>query len=177
MSILRPKMTIDSIYNLKVADLKRRGIRAVFSDLDNTLLAWDKKDSIKVMGDLNRRLAAGGIDLVVISNNNHDRIAKVLDPDGIKFIARAKKPLPGGIFRALKQFNLKPDEVIMVGDQLITDIQAANLAGVKSVLVKPLIKTDAWNTSINRFLEKFIFLFLNLNPKKRVKFSDELRGE
>ncbi len=41
----------------------------------------------------------------------------------------------------------------MVGDQLITDMQAGNLAGVATVLVKPLVETDKWNTRINRFLK------------------------
>ncbi len=50
--------------------------------------------------------------------------------------------------------GLNKDQVMMVGDQLITDIQAGNLAGVETVLVEPLIKTDKWNTRINRFLEK-----------------------
>jgi predicted HAD superfamily phosphohydrolase YqeG len=44
----------------------------------------------------------------------------------------------------------------MVGDQLLTDMVAANLSGVRGVLVKPLIETDAWNTKLNRFLELFI---------------------
>lgn len=63
---------------------------------------------------------------------------------------------------------------MMVGDQLITDIQAANLAGVESVLVQPLVKTDKWNTRINRFFEKIIFFFLNLSH--RVTFKETLNN-
>lgn len=169
MSIFRPVLTIDSIYNLDVADLKRRGINTVFSDLDNTLLAWNIVESAAQMDELNKRLAAGGITLVVISNNNHNRIQKVLDPYGIKFLARAKKPLPSGIVRALHQFNARKEQTLMVGDQLLTDMIAGNLAGTKTVLVKPLVETDAWNTSINRFFEKFIFFFLNLRQKINFK--------
>lgn len=55
--------------------------------------------------------------------------------------------------------KLKKDQVMMVGDQLITDMQAGNLAGVETVLVKPLVETDKWNTRINRFFEKIIFSF------------------
>ena len=61
----------------------------------------------------------------------------------------------------------------MVGDQLITDIQAGNLAGVKTVLVKPLVETDKWNTRINRFFEKIIFFFLNIN--KKIEFKESLK--
>jgi len=62
----------------------------------------------------------------------------------------------------------------MVGDQLITDIQAGNLAGVESVLVKPLVETDKWNTRINRFLEKIIFFFLAISH--RVTFKETLEN-
>lgn len=57
---------------------------------------------------------------------------------------------------------MNKSDVLMVGDQLLTDIVAGNLAGVRTVLVKPLVKTDKWNTRINRCVEKFIFLFLDL---------------
>ncbi len=53
------------------------GIKAVFSDLDNTLLAWNKADTAVEMDQLNHRLAKAGIRLVVISNNNAERIGKV----------------------------------------------------------------------------------------------------
>lgn len=48
----------------------------------------------------------------------------------------------------------------MVGDQLMTDIWAAHNAHVKSIWVQPLIKTDKWNTRINRFFERRIFHIL-----------------
>ena len=38
----------------------------------------------------------------------------------------------------------------------MTDIKAAHDAHVRSILVKPLVNTDAWNTKINRYLEKGI---------------------
>ncbi|KPA72002.1 HAD family hydrolase, partial [Streptococcus suis] len=47
-----------------------------------------------------------------------------------------------------------PHEVVMIGDQLMTDIRAAKRAGLKSVLVKPLIQTDSINTQINRWRER-----------------------
>lgn len=172
--LFRPKYTIDTIYNLKTEKLVQMGIKAVFSDLDNTLLAWDKFETAKEMDRFNQKLAKAGIKLVVISNNNAERVGKVLDPYGIEFVAKSKKPLPFAIIREVEELGLKKDEVMMVGDQLITDMQAGNLAGVKTVLVKPLVETDKWNTRINRFFEKIIFLFLNL--KRRIKFEENLRN-
>ena len=45
----------------------------------------------------------------------------------------------------------------MVGDQLMTDIRAAKRAGVRSVLVQPLVTSDAWNTKFNRARERRVW--------------------
>ena len=44
----------------------------------------------------------------------------------------------------------------MVGDQLMTDVAAANRAGVYSILVQPLISTDKWVTWPNRLMDNLI---------------------
>ncbi|WEV70416.1 YqeG family HAD IIIA-type phosphatase [Lactobacillus sp. ESL0785] len=172
--IFRPRYTIDTIYHLDTAVLHQMGIQAVFSDLDNTLLAWNEFETAQKMDQLNRRFAQAGITLVVISNNNAQRVGKVLNPYHIQFVAKSKKPLPFAITRKRKEMGLSQKQVMMVGDQLITDIQAGNLAGVESVLVEPLIKTDKWNTRINRFFEKIIFFFLAISH--RVTFKETLKN-
>lgn len=170
----RPKYTIDTIYHLKTEELQKMDIHAVFSDLDNTLLAWNKFETAQEMGKLNKRLKKAGIKLVVISNNNAERIGKVLDPYQIAFVAKSKKPLPFAITRERKKLGLKKEQVMMVGDQLITDMQAGNFAGVETVLVKPLVETDKWNTRINRFFEKIIFFFLSFSH--RVSFEEKIKN-
>ncbi|MDF7669575.1 YqeG family HAD IIIA-type phosphatase [Lactobacillus sp. ESL0701] len=172
--IFRPRYTIDTIYHLDTDVLHEMDVKAVFSDLDNTLIAWNEFETAKKMDQLNRRLAAAGITLVVISNNNAARVGKVLNPYHIEFVAKAKKPMPFAITKKRQEMGLTKKQVMMVGDQLITDIQAGNLAGVESVLVKPLIETDKWNTRINRFFEKIIFFFLAISH--RVTFKETLKN-
>lgn len=172
--LFRPRYTIDTIYHLDTDVLQQMNVKAVFSDLDNTLLAWNEFETAKKMDELNQRLAKAGIKLVVISNNNAERIGKVLNPYQIDFVAKSRKPLPFAITKKRKQLGLAKDQVMMVGDQLITDIQAGNLAAVESVLVKPLVETDKWNTRINRFLEKIIFFFLAISH--RVTFKETLEN-
>lgn len=94
--------------------------------------------------------------VVVVSNNSAARISRAVASMKLPFIARALKPLSIGIRRAKVQLNLSSDELVMVGDQLITDMIAANSSHIRTVLVRPLIETDAWNTRINRFFEKFL---------------------
>ena len=37
---------------------------------------------------------------------------------------------------------------------LMTDIRASHRAGIRSILVKPLVKSDAWVTKFNRWRER-----------------------
>ena len=51
--------------------------------------------------------------------------------------------------------------MLMVGDQIMTDIRGANAAGIRNVLVQPIVDTDGWNTRINRFFERKIMKYLS----------------
>ncbi len=44
------------------------------------------------------------------------------------------KPLARGINIAKKKLDLADDEIVMVGDQIMTDIRGANRAGIRSIL-------------------------------------------
>ncbi|GLB46756.1 haloacid dehalogenase [Philodulcilactobacillus myokoensis] len=150
----KPTWMINSIYNISPNRLKQLGVKAVLSDLDNTIVPWNNKNATPQLINWLNQLKHEHIIFIIISNNKGKRIARVVQDLKLPFIGRALKPLPFGILRALKSFHLDKDNVIMVGDQLLTDIPAANFCHVRSVLVKPLVATDPWNTRINRFFEK-----------------------
>lgn len=162
----KPTWMVDTIYNISPQQLKEQGIKAVFSDLDNTLIAWNNPNGTRELRDWMDELKAAGIPLIVISNNSAKRVAKAVEPLGLPFFSRALKPFSFGITLARRRLGLKQSEVVMVGDQLMTDIIAANSAGVRSILVKPLINTDKWVTYLNRFLEQFVMLDLRKNYPK-----------
>lgn len=149
-----PDFALEKAYDVTVESLKKHGIKVVFVDLDNTLIAWNNPDGTPEMRQWLHDLQAAGIPVVVVSNNKYERVKRAVEKFGIEFEAFALKPFTFGINRALKRFDVQPYEVIMIGDQLMTDIRAAKRAGLKSVLVKPLLKTDSINTQINRWRER-----------------------
>ncbi|MGH2266622.1 HAD hydrolase-like protein, partial [Enterococcus faecalis] len=65
---------------------------------------------------------------------------------------------------AEKKLGLKPSEMLMVGNQILTDIRGANAAGIRNVLVQTIVDTDGWNTRINRFFERQIMKYLSKKP-------------
>ncbi len=117
-------------------------LRLCLSYLDNSLIAWNNPDGIQkcVNGYMTyvMRDSCSSFPTINMSVSNGQ-----LKNFGIEFEAFALKPFTFGINRALKRFNVQPHEVVMIGDQLMTDIRAAKRVGLKSVLVKPLIRSDS----------------------------------
>ncbi|MBC8744492.1 YqeG family HAD IIIA-type phosphatase [Lactobacillus sp. Marseille-P7033] len=157
LEIFKPTWMVNSIYSVSPAQLKEQGIRAVFSDLDNTLIAWNNPDGTPELKEWMNALHEANIPLIVISNNSKERVAKAVNNLNLPFVSRSLKPLSFGIERAQKKLGLEKKEVVMVGDQLLTDVAAANQADIRSILVQPLLNTDKWDTRINRFFERRVW--------------------
>ena len=74
----------------------------------------------------------------------------------IKGILRLSlKPCTLRVKKLLKDY--KKEDLVMIGDQLFTDIKMAKKLGITSVLVKPLTDQDLLNTKINRIKERRYF--------------------
>lgn len=156
----KPTYMVEKIYQLTPAELEKHQIKAVLTDLDNTLIAWNNPDGTPELLAWIEDLKAAGIPVVVVSNNKEERVARAVSPFGLPFVSRANKPLTKGMNEAAALLGLPKEAMIMVGDQVMTDVRAANGAGIPSVLVKPLVASDAWNTKFNRLMEKGVMSHL-----------------
>ncbi|KRK49223.1 YqeG family HAD IIIA-type phosphatase [Secundilactobacillus kimchicus] len=155
-----PTWMVQATYDISPTKLKELGIKVVLTDLDNTLIAWNNPYGTQELRTWMAALKAAGIALVVVSNNSQTRVDRAVSKLELPFVSRALKPLTRGIKKAMHDYQVTKDEVVMVGDQLLTDIWAANNSGIASILVKPILPSDAWNTRINRFFEKFVMTAL-----------------
>ena len=98
----KPTWMVDAIYKITPAQLKKLGIKAVLTDLDNTLIAWNNPDGTEELLDWILEMRNAGIPVVVVSNNNSDRVARAVDKFELMYVARAMKPLALGINNAKK---------------------------------------------------------------------------
>lgn len=143
-----------SIYDIPVEFYKRAGVKYVFMDLDNTL------DSYRLYVPTDRartyigNLIASNITPIIISNNKGKRVSSYANALGIEFMHSAAKPFGFKIKKFLKEKGIDPVEVVMVGDQLITDIGAANKVGIRAILTEKIVKEDQWTTHFNRLFDK-----------------------
>lgn len=154
--ILRPNIYIKSIKDLDIIKIKNLGIKLLIIDIDNTLVPSDTKqindEAIKFV----KQLKQYQIIPIIISNNINKRVSyfgKILDID---YYAFSLKPLPFRFWQIKRKYNINRNEVMIIGDQLMTDILFAKSSRIKSILVDPIINKDNIFGKVTRTIENFI---------------------
>ncbi|MCO7126364.1 YqeG family HAD IIIA-type phosphatase [Sporolactobacillus shoreicorticis] len=151
-----PDEHVESILDIKPDKLRQRGVKALVTDLDNTLIAWNEKGTTPQLVHWFSSLKKVGISVMILSNNSEKRVKLFSDSAGVSYIYRARKPLPFAFRRAMRIMKVTGDEMVVVGDQLMTDVLGGNQVGAHTILVTPIASTDGWATKMNRHLERFI---------------------
>jgi HAD superfamily phosphatase (TIGR01668 family) len=156
---------------------QKQGIKALIFDLDNTLIECNKDILDEQIKKLLIKLSFV-FQIIILSNASKKRLHKVLKKDFTFIYLNLfnKKPSITAFKKACQLLKLKPIQMLMIGDQLQTDIQGANQAGVCSLLVKPLNRLkESIFTKFNRFYREKKFL-TNLKKKDyhlwKEKFQD-----
>lgn len=156
-----PTRYVASVTALTPARLADWGISSLLLDADCTL----KRYSEPLPGpEILRWLETtrnSGIALALVSNGLGPRISRLAEEIKLPYTARALKPLPGGVRRAMRENHMDPQRTAMVGDQLFADIGAGNLAGIQTILVDPIHpEEEHWFTRLKRPPERLMKLFL-----------------
>lgn len=151
-----PDEFVKDIFHILPETLKEKGIKGIITDLDNTLVEWDRPEATPEIIEWIRLMNEEGLQVTILSNNNELRVKAFCDPIGAPFIFDARKPLRKSFKKALSMMDLKKEEVVMVGDQLMTDVLGGNRFGVHTILVVPVASSDGFFTKFNRMLERRI---------------------
>ena len=157
LRVLTPDIRIDSVLELSVERLRRMGLEALLLDVDGTLKNY-RAQSLRpeVMAWLDG-LRAAGIGLCLLSNGLSRRIGRLAERLGLPFVSQACKPLPYGCRRAMRLLGFTSRQTAVVGDQLFADVMAARLAGLPSILVRPIHpEEEPWFTRMKRPLERVL---------------------
>lgn len=151
-----PDQHVKSIFDISANSLKSKGVKAIITDLDNTLVEWDRANATPKLIKWFEEMKANNIIITIVSNNNEERVKAFSDPLGIPFIFQARKPLVGAFNRAVTKMGVKKEETVVIGDQLLTDVLGGNRSGFHTILVVPVAKTDGFVTKFNRQIERLI---------------------
>lgn len=150
----QPTLVYNRIYDIDPAVLEQMGIRALALDIDNTLTLHDSQEVPAQVRAFLELMQQKGIGLFLVSNNSHQRVKPYAEGLGLEFVAKAAKPLPFGLNRACRRFGLNRKEIMLVGDQLFTDILAAAVFGCPSTLVTPFQHEHQKLLRFKRVLER-----------------------
>ncbi|TQR10587.1 YqeG family HAD IIIA-type phosphatase [Psychrobacillus soli] len=167
-----PSEFVRSIFHITPDFLKEKGVKAVITDLDNTLVEWDRPNATPKLIEWFAVMKAAGIQVTIVSNNNEFRVKSFADPLGISFISNARKPLGKAFKQAVKKMNVNRDEVVVIGDQLLTDVFGGNRQKLHTILVIPVANSDGFITKFNRIVERRIFSYLD--KKGQVTWEEEV---
>ncbi len=163
--LLMPTAAVRNVTDISLELIRELEIDAILLDVDNTLAPPTSHRAYDGVQEWISMLKENHIAVVICSNNYKKRVKPFSDSVGLDCVAMSLKPLPFGFNRAKKKLKEKPQSVLVVGDQIYTDVLGANLAGMKSVLLVPRDEERGFTIWIRRKLE--------VNIRKKIKIVGE----
>lgn len=163
--LLTPDYQVEHVGALRPEVLRRIGVDALLLDVDGTLKRYRAVELPDDVVRWLRDLRAAGFGLCLVSNGMGRRIGRAAAPLGLPVVTSALKPLPLGCLRAVRRLGLPRRRTAMVGDQVFADVAAARLAGLLSILVRPIHpEEEPWPTRAKRPLERWWLRRLGPRP-------------
>ncbi|WP_165173542.1 YqeG family HAD IIIA-type phosphatase [Adlercreutzia sp. ZJ242] len=166
MPLLEPDRYFSHVTHISVErDLLARGLTCVLLDVDNTILTRDTHEVPRDVGMWLGRAREAGVAFCLVSNNWHASVHALAGELDLPIVAKACKPSPHGLVLGMRKAGARRENAVMVGDQLMTDVLAAHLAGCKAYLLRPLVEQDLPHTLLMRNFENVILGELQPEPE------------
>ena len=130
------------------------GVTAILADIDNTLAPYEQPEPDERIRSWIVSLAAAGIGIAFVSNNDWERVNLFNATLGVPAYAKSGKPFKKNLIKAMQDLGGTPDTTVMLGDQLLTDALAGHNLGVRCLIVPPIRDKKNAFFRFKRWLEK-----------------------
>ena len=166
---LIPDRLYDRYGEITPAYLKSRGITLLMSDLDFTLAPKSVRRPDQELREWIARLHEADIQFMIVSNNRSGhRVTEFCADLGVPYQGHAGKPSTRGLEAAMQRAGRDRDQTAMLGDKLLTDMLAANRAGVLALMVEPLGgAVTIWQKVLHALQEPFKAVCRSRMARKR----------
>lgn len=162
LRLVVPDLRVESIQELSADRLRQMGVEAVLVDIDGTLKNYRAESLPPQAVAWLESLRSAGLGVCLVSNGRSGRIRLAAEHLGVPFISKALKPLPFGCRRVMRQLGFDARRTAMVGDQIFADVLAGRLAGLRTILVRPIHpEEEPWFTRMKRPAERLILRWLD----------------
>ncbi len=170
MPLFFPSQLFKRAFYITPEQLVKNNIKALLLDVDNTLTGHGSQELPDEIDKWLCSMHDAGIKMAVVSNNMDKRVKPFANKIGLPYKAFCCKPSPLGLMKARGILGVEKSEIALVGDQIFTDVLAANFYGIKSFLVLPMYSDYKWTIRLKRYFESHI---LNLYIKRGGKIVEK----
>lgn len=167
---LKPTYIVEHVTDINLEDLKNDNIKGLIFDLDNTIMP---PRAGVFSEDITTWLEAvkNEFKIAILSNNPHkEYVRQAGELAGCVAYEKAGKPRRNAAIKALRDLDLLPQQVVMIGDRPLTDIWVGQRLGLVTILVDPLIKHE--ETRLVQFLRKIERIFISSAMRKFTENDD-----
>jgi hypothetical protein len=149
-----PDHRYPSLADVPIEEWALKGVRGVLLDIDNTLVPYGNYSEVP---ESNRqwleRAGKLGVKCILYSNASQHKIEKIKEVSGLSGVPKVYKPANRLLPKALGMLGCRKDEIVLIGDQICTDILGGNLGGITTILVEPMSSRDWIGTKLLRMIE------------------------
>ena len=160
MKLLTPDLHAESILHIDLDKLKKKNIKGLIIDIDNTLVAWDIKSANDITKKWLLKLKEKGFKVCLVSNNTEDRVVKFNEELKLLAIHNAVKPRRKSFRKAMEMMGTNISNTAIIGDQIFTDVLGGNRIGIYTILVTPIESKEFWWTTFVRKIERHVLKFI-----------------
>ena len=166
-----PDYMFGSYFEVTPDFLQSLGIKAVLSDIDNTLAPYEQPDPDEKHKEWVEGLRAAGISVALVSNNHAERVERFNRELNLHAYPDSGKPKGRTLRIAMEKMGVDESCTAVLGDQLLTDALAGHLLGLPALIVPPIKDKTTLFFRFKRWLEKPYI------KKYRKKHGENIRRE
>jgi len=156
MNFLKPDLRVSSLSSIKLESFWQMGKRGIILDLDNTITPWNEMEITADAQSFLQNAFNLNFKLFLLTNAKPKRTKEIAHKYAIDYLAPALKPRKRAFLKALSVIDLEANQVLVVGDQIFTDILGGNRVGCFTILVTPVSKQEFVGTKLVRVLEAMV---------------------
>lgn len=155
MKLFIPDMYQKDIFTIPYQKLKEMGYQLLIFDLDNTIGSIKEKNcNLETINFLNQ--LSKDFQVVIASNSHKKRVQSFCRNLKCKYYSLSLKPTLKVLRKIKKDYNIDYQKMVIIGDQVVTDILVGNRKKILTILVDPLLNYDLKITGFNRMVEKIL---------------------
>ena len=154
MALFVPDYMYPTVYDIPSDLFRKLYTKIVFLDIDNTLVPYENPVPTEENRLWLRSLIQRGIEPIFLSNNHEPRVKEYALKTDCAYYFDVGKPSCRVHRKIMNERGVSPQNCLAIGDQILTDVLAAHLAGCKAILVEPIKDLDTVFVKSKRWIEK-----------------------